>query len=341
MRCFVALLVLATCSMCQAEILQPGLNVTILAPPEAATSTSENHLAIDPDGNTWWSGGTKALKSDGNGGWSTTIPYHLIDGGPLANNSVSTSIAFDLAGKLYINDFGNGQIFRTDDDGANWQPFADLPNFISDMKFDGSGNMIAITRVGSVGDPNPNNVWKILPDGTVSNIGLIHGSTFTFDDGNIIAPMDFGTGIVSLVPGGSETTLWTFDQRTDPGPELWESITMSDAGNYLIGVNLGANDPENPVEDANFSKIIRVDRLTGERTILGFNVGGSIPADMQMLDSSLYVAGYASLDPLQVTGNLDGEFGPLSPNSVPEPSSWLAFLLVLPYMFYRRMGKVT
>src|SRR5690242_18429099 len=103
MRSFAAILAVLTASAAQAGILAPGLNVDELAPPQAAGSTSENHVAVSPGGDLWWSAGTVGYQLVGPGTWGPAVSYHQNAGGPIANNSVSSAIAFDSSGRMYVN----------------------------------------------------------------------------------------------------------------------------------------------------------------------------------------------------------------------------------------------
>lgn len=105
-------------------------------------------------------------------------------------------------GKLYISEYGGGNIIRIDRDGQNKEVFATGLIQPIGMFFDGAGNMFVAEHSGA-------KILKIEPDGSKSTIksgvGLLTG--LVIDSENKIYANDYGSGkILKMNLDGSDLT---------------------------------------------------------------------------------------------------------------------------------------
>lgn len=296
MRTFIAFLLLV------ASVHAETITVTELAPPLPGGSTTSTYTAINPvTGDIWMSNGQKLFKL-GLGEWVQEIGLLQSVGGPIGTNNATTALAFDSIGRMYVNDVNTGSIFRSSD-GVIWTAFAavDSPRA---MAFDSDGDLIVIG--GNSSPTVTGNAWRISPAGVVTDFGDTQGESFVFDGDDLIIPHYDGTGIDRLTQAGVLTTLFSWAR---PVPILYEAIAMTSLGNFVVSVNLGADDT------GNRSQLIRVDGLTGARTTLTA-VDAAIPVEMFFNGGGqLVMSSFGSLHAQGGQGDFDNA------SAVPEPSA--------------------
>lgn len=316
MRTLCFCIVLACCGMANAvEVLAPGFVRTTLTPTLPGSCSGCTVAARNPlDGSIWMSNGVDAYKLDGLGGYTET---EYLGG-------LTTDIAFDNAGTLYANGFNAGTalkpIYRRVV-GGELTTFASVV-WPRAMEVAADGNLIVLGGNGVGYDPGF--AWSINPAGVVSVIGETQGEAFALDPltGSLYIPHYLGTGIDRLDLDGTLTTLFSWDR---PVPILYEAIALTTDGNFIIGVNLGADE----MTFQNRSQIIRVNRLTGQRELIGADVVNAVPTDMLLSGpNELTVSGHASLHGFAIEGDLDGPIVS-STIEIPEPASGLLVALGL------------
>ncbi len=121
-----------------------------------------------------------------------------MDGGPIGNNSVTTSIAYDAMGRIYINDHVEGEIYRRDGNDP-WEKYADVRR-PDDMHFDASGNLLVASRV----DHTTTDLISFDSSGSGTPLATELGrfESFTLDStGNIIFP-EIGGDLYRVSPLG-------------------------------------------------------------------------------------------------------------------------------------------
>lgn len=285
-----------------------GLTVNELAPPLPGGSTTSNVEAFDTNSFSWMSSGQSVFRLN-SGTWDSEVKLLQSNGGPVGNTSVSSGLEFDVSGRMYVNDFVAGKIFRSSD-GVVWSLFAtvDRPRT---MRFNTSGDLIVIG--GNNDGTETGKLWSISSAGVVSEIVATQGESFFFDtNGDIVIPRYDGTGI-DKVSGGVLTNVFSFPKLS---PRLFESGSLTSNGNYLLGVNTSSI-------AGNSSELWFVNKTTGIKTVIGTNVGDSIPVDLQLRSGAINIAGYGSLHANQLVGDIESAIG----EPVPEPSTVILALI--------------
>ncbi len=298
-------------------------NLVSLAPPEFASTTSLD-VAFAPNGSLWMSNGQSILSIAGDGSPAVMTSVVQSGGGPVANNQVTTGIAFDGSGNIYINDFGSGTIYRRPYDGGSWEVFASGFVHPRSMRFIGDDLIVA---QGSLDGGSDGVIYSVDTSGVKSVIatGLPNIEALAFDgSGNILFADIYADDIYRVSPRGDVTMIFNLDFFG-----YTESIAVTPGGNILLGVNTGVDEDFN-----NTSQLLRITMATGVVDLLDIEFNGVIPVGLQFgpgtLSGDLFVSGFGSIHAIEVTGNFD------APTGIPCPSSASAILLAVPFILKRR-----
>jgi len=304
------------------QILAPGFTATVLGPTLPGTQTTSTSGAVDPTtGDLWLSNGQTLFRLDGEGGVAHTESLLGVDGGPIGT-SLSTVFVIGPDGTQYVNAFNPGTIYKRPPAGS-WTPVATV-HWPRDMDLDPDGNLIVLGDNGVGYDPGT--VWSVSPLGVVTVLGVSQGESFVFDpfSSDILVPHYLGTGIDRFAMNGTLTTefSWARDNVA-----LYESIAITNLGNIILGVH------KNDDDEQEYDEIVRVDGVTGDRFLIGTDVGEAVPVDMHIHSGGLFIAGFGSVVGLGVEGDFDFTE---TASIIPEPSTGLLLLLGLAAAWRRR-----
>lgn len=313
----------------QGGIVVQGFEYQALASTLPTGTNDAVCAAIDPTtGDIWMGDGANVYHLTG-GEWGDSISLLVSGGGPLPNNIASTSFAFDQQGRLYINDWRDGNVYQRN--GDSWSQFAHVGGVVRQMRFDSEGNLVVLSQTNS---DFGGLAYNVDPSGGVSLIGALPNGAESFDfnaAGNLIAPHYAGTGLDMLTRDGVTTTIFTYD----PGLiSEWGSVAVTPAGKVFVGENTGFSWDD----ESNHSRFWLIDPAVGSITLIAYDLQTALPAMLLSDEGSMIIAGYGSLHPGQLSGDLDGPLVPLV--STPEPSTMaLAFTGTLGAFLWMRRRR--
>lgn len=198
-------------------------------------------------------------------------------------------------GKLYIAEYGGGNIVRVDRDGQNKETFASALNQPIGMYFDSSGNLYVAEHAGS-------RVDKIEPNGTKTPIkqgtGILTG--LVIDSSNKLYAIEYGTGkILKMNLDGSGSTEFVTGLGT----------------NTLIGMTIDAND-NIYVSDRSGGK---VRKIQPDASVTDFITGLSTPTWVTFGDDGYFYVSLGSrkIEKYDTSGQKVDEF--LTPSTLSYP----------------------
>ena len=198
-------------------------------------------------------------------------------------------------GKLYIAEYGGGNIIRVDRDGQNKETFVSGLNQPIGMYFDKSGNLYVAQHAGS-------RVEKIEPNGTKTEVkagtGILTG--LVIDSGDKLYTTEYGTGkILKMDLNGTNSK----DFVTGLGI------------NTIIGMTIDSND-NIYVSDRSGGKI---KKIAPDASVTDFITGLTTPTWVTLGDDGyLYVSlGSRKIEKYDISGIKVGEF--LTPSTLGYP----------------------
>lgn len=216
-------------------------------------------------------------------------------------------------GKLYISEYGGGNIIRVGRDGQNKDTFVSGLNQPIGMYFDKSGNLYVAEHAGSKVDKiEPNGTKTVIKSGTGILTGLV------IDSSNKLYVAEYGTGKIlkmNLDGSGSEEFV------TDLGI------------NTIIGMTIDSNDNIYVSERAG-GKIIKI---SPDESVKDFITGLTTPTWVTLGDDGYFYVSLGSrkIEKYDISGNKVSEF--LTPTTLGYP--WGTDIDETGYIYFQTMGS--